>query len=167
MRPRVVFHEYYSPTESRIDKIYAILVVISFLSVMLAWVMLLEAVNRLCREGRRQSKKQNMTPDVISEFEEFNAKRLLNIGLDEDNVRDHPKLGFFYDPIKLQVADHPVVLNTGDIVDRTTAACLVKNQSNLPRGKVTRFFESSALERLCETLIDEATQSKQLERKSL
>lgn len=80
--------------------------------------------------------------------------RLTSVGMEETEMRDHPTIGFFFDPIKRCLTDTPVVLNTGDIVDKDTGEKLVRGRTLLPRGRVTGFFDSYALRNLLAALVD-------------
>lgn len=113
------------------------------------------AINQEANELDESEEDEEVIADIDIPNESINETRLASVGIDQYQVRDHRTLGFFYDPTTMGIIDNPVVLNTGDILDENTAEQLVRNRSNLPRGRATGFFRSPQLSNLLNTLIDE------------
>lgn len=87
-------------------------------------------------------------------IEPSNETRLISLGYTDDAIRDNPIFGQLYDDVQLSLINQPVILNTGKIVDESTAKALVSRQAYMPQGKVTHFFKSPQLNNLLTALVN-------------
>lgn len=83
-------------------------------------------------------------------------EKLEKAGFDNRMIRDHRKLGFFYDPINHEIINHLVVTDTGELINEETAITLIKHHLRIAKSPIQSYSSLPTLDALIELLADEA-----------
>ncbi|MBX3709103.1 MAG: hypothetical protein KIT56_00685 [Gammaproteobacteria bacterium] len=99
--------------------------------------------------------------NLIDKNEETFHKRLEKAGFSNEEIKNHRKLGLFYDPVSFTLVNNPVITNTNDIVDEETAEKLIRNRLRLfSKERIVNFREVPVLKKLLNELVTEAIDEK-------
>lgn len=115
------------------------------------------ANEELVTDGEEEVEEEEEEDETI-EREPFNPlqEKLEKAGFDSLMIRDHPKLRFFLDPVKLTIINNIVVTDTGEIADENTAKTLLKHHLRMTQQPIQSYKHLQILNSLIELLVDEA-----------